>query len=356
MPMQRKKVHILFEHSYDLRPFGSAFIRLLRPLTHTSLQEHVDTTFGPNPIDQWTDITILDRLWQPDVSMKLIENLLEEIYKTSNKFVYSLDDSYFDLPLEHSDQLTPEKLAVAKYLLQQADCVIVTTRFLKERFQEYNANIIVIPNALDERLLVPRMPASFDPPFPKRRKTIGYMGTLTHDEDLLMVLPALETVCQNHPNEIVFEIIGGIANLETRQKLETLPVRYTAPHPEEHEYPLFMLWYTGQTRWDLAIAPLKDTSFNQAKSDIKFLDYCAIGAPGIYSAVPAYQSSVRHSETGWLVENQIDVWIEALETLITEDELRAQLAQNAYRYLYSERTLAQTSKNWLQAIDHVLGQ
>jgi glycosyltransferase involved in cell wall biosynthesis len=115
-----------------------------------------------------------------------------------------------------------------------------------------------------------------------------------------------------------------------------------------------MLWFSSHLRWDIALSPLKDTPFNQCKSDIKFLDYSAIGAAGIYSRVPAYESSVRHLETGWLAENEVDAWVEALERLLSDDGLRIQIAQNATRYLYTERSLARCARCWLQALENLL--
>jgi hypothetical protein len=126
------------------------------------------------------------------------------------------------------------------------------------------------------------------------------------------------------------------------------------PRPAEHAYPLFMLWFTGHIRWDIAISPLRDTAFNQCKSDIKFLDYSAIGAAGIYSRVPAYESSVHHSQTGLLVDNDGEAWEEALETLLSDDGQRARLAQGAFQYLYTQRTLACRVGDWLTALDELL--
>ena len=55
--------------------------------------------------------------------------------------------------------------------------------------------------------------------------------------------------------------------------------------------------------WDVAVAPLHDTAFNRCKSDLKFLEYAALGLPGIYSDVVPYKHAVRHEETGLLTEN-----------------------------------------------------
>ena len=119
-------------------------------------------------------------------------------------------------------------------------------------------------------------------------------------------------------------------------------------------YPLFMLWYSSRARWDIALAPLRESQFNQCKSDIKFLDYSAIGAAGIYSHGPAYETTVRHEETGLLVDGVTEAWVDALETLLADGRYRNRLARNASEYLWGQRTLAHCAENWPRALETLL--
>jgi rhamnosyltransferase len=176
------------------------------------------------------------------------------------------------------------------------------------------------------------------------------MGTHTHDEDLMMILPALRNICDKRPGKVEIQVIAGVQELATKEKMEDLPVRWIATEPGEEEYPLFMLWFTGQVSWDLAIAPLEDHPFNHGKSDIKFLDYSAIAVPAVFSDVPAYRHSVVHMQNGLLARNQIGSWTECLDRLIDDSELRRFLAANAYEQLLANRTLKQTSGQWLEAV------
>lgn len=359
--MSPRSVHILYERAVDGTPHGSAYIRLLRPFTHPSLHADLRVSSGLTYENQSVDAVIVDRLWRPDISPALAEGLAESVRRAGARLIYALDDNLLDLPPRRLPLVSPSEpwptedhLWIVRFFLRHADGVLVTTQALKERFLEFNQNIAIIPQALDERLLVAGDTYRGEALFRPRKKVIGYMGTFTHDEDLVMVLPALRTLCQRHPQEVEIQIIGVAGQPDTLQALQELPVRSVHPAPEEVDYPLFMLWFTSRVRWDIAISPLRDTAFNRCKSDIKFLDYSAIGAAGIYSAVPAYASTVRHGETGWLVENDAEAWIEALDTLLSDAGLRAQLAQNATRYLYAQRTLAQLAQHWLSALESLL--
>lgn len=379
--MSQRKIHVLYEYGVDMRPFGSAYIRLLRPLTHPSLHHRLQVTAGLTYDGQEADAVIIDRLWRPDISPALAEDLLENIRAGGGRLIYALDDSFLDLPAEKKDwDPTENRLQVVRLFLAQADGLLVTTEALKEKFADFNPKIAVVSHALDERLLptwrLPEgeIPSDFKGKVARSvsllskftlnvvrsttraggRKVIGYMGTLTHDNDLMMVLPALRAVWQGHGEEIELQILGVVGDARMRQTLRELPfVRILKLTPKKAEYPRFMAWFS-RLQWDIAIAPLQDTPFNRCKSDVKFLDYSAIGAAGIYSHVPAYEKTVQHLQTGWLAENKVEAWIEALEELLTDDQLRGQLAQNATHYLFTQRTLAQCAHQWGDAIEFLL--
>jgi glycosyltransferase involved in cell wall biosynthesis len=342
-------VHVLYEHGLDLRPYSSPFLRLIRPFSHPLVKAHIDATFGLDYDDEQVDLVIIDRLWRRDVSMQLIQDLCNRIHLRGAKIIYSLDDNYFDLAFDKNPWPTREILPIVTFLLRQADAVLVTTPALRQRMLDYNPNTFILPNQLDERLLVMHNP-SITSRIDQNRIVIGYMGTFTHDEDFMLVLPAIKSILQRYPDRIEVQVIGVVNQEETKKELHALPIRYVYPKPEEHEYPLFMLWFTSHIHWDMAISPLQDTPFNNCKSDIKFLDYASIGAAGIYSQSPVYSSTVCHQQNGWLTENSPDAWEGALETLLQDSPLRLTIAKNATHYLYKDRTLVQHAADWVEMI------
>lgn len=361
--MTRLRIHILYEHGRDGQPFGSASLRLLRPLTYPGISERVEVTAGLDYDGQAADIVIVDRLWRPDISESHASELHDKIRAARARLIYALDDNFLDLPSERKDwEPTENHLRVMRFFLNNADGILVTTPALQERLAEYNRNFHVVSHALDERLIKRNLLNTngwqerprFLPMPATRRRVIGYMGTHTHDDDLLMILPALWTFWQRHLQEIEFQFLGVIGRRETRRALKGLPFRVIHPPRGKTEYTSFMPWFTQNIHWDIALAPLRDNAFNRCKSDIKFLDYCAIGAAGVYSRVPAYTSSVRHLETGWLAENEPGAWMEALDTLFSDNELRGQVSKRATQYLLSNRTLAQRSREWVNALEYLI--
>jgi processive 1,2-diacylglycerol beta-glucosyltransferase len=344
------KVHVLFEHSPDLRPHGSSHIRLLLPLTHPANGEALILSQGTTYSS--TDVVIVERMWKPDISLKLAEDLVERVRKDKACLIYTIDDNLLDLKPEEPNryQFTTEQLMAVRYFAREADGIIVSTDCLKDRLNRFNNNIIVVPNALDERLVGDRLERPKSGTVNNGRKMIGYMGTYTHDADLMMILQALRQTLGKHLDSVELQLIGGIADPTIMQAFNGLPIK-VLNIGKNGEYPDFMRWMAQSVQWDLAIAPLEDNIFTRCKSDIKFLDYSILGIPGIYSRVTPYEKTVRHLETGYLASNNPEAWEEAFESLLADDDtLRQKLATQAEEYVLSTRTLKHCAQNWRDAI------
>ncbi len=76
---------------------------------------------------------------------------------------------------------------------------------------------------------------------------------------------------------------------------------------------------------DLAIVPLPEDHFSCYKSVVKFAEFGAHGAAGIFSDVEPYKGFVRHGEDGWLSGNSPDEWRRSFELVfrMSPEELRA---------------------------------
>ena len=351
--MSIHKFHVLYEHGHDLIPFGSAQIRLLRPLTHPSLRKSFSVTFDHEYYGQSVDAVLIDRFWRPRINLNMAKSIVNDISKAGASFIYTVDDNFFDLATESLDwKLTDELLEIFKFFLRSADGVIVTTPILRDRLLEFSSRILVIPNSLDERLLS-------DPGVYKiNRNTlnIGYMGTLTHDEDIQMIIPVIREIIDAYPGKTHFQILGGVRSDSILRLLEELRVEMIPLDPAFIPYEKFLHWFQSSINWDIGLGPLRDTSFTQCKSDIKFLDYGAAGIPGIYSRVPAYSNTVQHLETGYLVNNHLDDWLEGISRLIEDEGMRKKIARQANQYVLSQRTIKACASIWKESIKTILGE
>jgi glycosyltransferase involved in cell wall biosynthesis len=190
--------------------------------------------------------------------------------------------------------------------------VIVSTGNLRNQILPLNANTVVLPNYLDERLWCP--PESSAPP-PGEQVRLLYAGTLSHRKDLEFLGQVVTGLRPADRKRIQIDVIGAADGSKAPQWCQVVPV----PSQVAASYPLFVRWLQAQNRWHWALAPLLDTPFNRSKSALKFLEYSALGLPSICSDVPAYRSAVRNGETGILAINDAVRWRESLESTLSDN-------------------------------------
>jgi len=83
----------------------------------------------------------------------------------------------------------------------------------------------------------------------------------------------------------------------------------------------------------------------ESLSPLKLFEYMAAKLPIVATDVPAFREPLRHGENAWLVERgDVPGFAAALRLLLSDEQLRATLANQAYRdvqqYTWSERAAA----------------
>ena len=339
--MNPVSLHVVVEHGEDRQPYGCAYIRDILPLTHPVNQGSFRVTHGLGLRE--AEIVVVERTWKPAVTLGEAEDLVARVRRQGSCLVYSLDDNLLDL-----EGLPQETRAVVRLFCREADGVVVATPALAERVGGLSRCVRLVPNAVDERL---HFSGEEDPPQQREgRLVVGYMGTFTHDRDLMMVLQPLREILRQWPGPVELQIVGALADRKLMLAFEGLPATLIQVPGQDVAYPRFVPWMHRNLRWDVAVAPLEDTAFNRYKSDIKYLDYAALGCPGIYSSVPSYTGTVEHLRTGLLVDEAPASWAAALAALLGDPGLRRRLAAAAAAEVRSRRSLAACGGSWSDAI------
>ncbi|MFI5118811.1 MAG: glycosyltransferase [Thermoanaerobaculia bacterium] len=352
--MARRRVHVLHGFYGAEVPYSCTYIRLLCPFSHPKLSDRIELTHGTAEAVPDCDLLVVERhtLWPYERQLDGFVRVLSRCRQRGVPVVYELDDNLLDLHRDEPWETYPgdSLRRVVAFLARQADGMIVSTPAIAERMASLRRNVLVVPNALDERLF-----GSAPEPFASRSSTltIGYMGTLTHEADLRMVLAPLRALLARHAGRARLEIVGGAAEERIASLFDGLPFRRRDPGRED-PYPRFVPWMRQHLRWDVAIAPLEDNAFTRGKSDLKYLDYAALGIPGVFSDVHPYRGAVRHRETGLLAANEAGAWADALEEIVTDAALRARLAEAAKTEVHGGRMLRTNAARWGDAIEAIV--
>jgi glycosyltransferase involved in cell wall biosynthesis len=233
--------------------------------------------------------------------------------------------------------------------------VTVSTPRLAEAVAAYAERVEVVPNQLDEALWFRQVDmhgslegdAAGDTTRPFR---LLYMGTSTHGEDLAMLRQVLPPLRNRLDRDVTLDVIGG----EPEGGGQDWYTRVRVP-PGRSEYPAFVRWLRGvRGRWDVAVAPLTPTPFNAYKSDLKFLEYAALGLPGVYSRLEPYADSVEDGVTGMLADPDPACWVEALVSLAKPD-LGRETAERARAKVLRERTMRLHASRYVDLLFDAVG-
>lgn len=353
-------VNVLYEHDRAGEAHGCSHIRLLRPLGHPTVQAKVrliaSTQLSPEP----AEVVIVERWWKPDICERDALQLVAEVRRRGALLIYTLDDNLLDLGLdEEGDFVAEETLRATRYFIREADGVIVSTPALARRLAALNSSVAIVPNALDERLFKPTERNAVSSGSSASGATtgdalirIGYMGTLTHADDLQVIVEPLRKLLLRHANRVKFEIVGVSSSRDRLKRLFGSAVTFLEPAGGAH-YERFVDWYRAKVRWDIGLAPLSTRSFNQYKSDIKYLDYGVLGIPGIFSNVGPYADSVSSGVNGMVVENDVEAWYQAMEALVLNEDIRRSIGARAFQQVVAERMLETRAGDWVRAINDI---
>lgn len=263
------------------------------------------------------------------------QQILDLAHALQKPVIFDIDDMLFELPENHPDRLShyytasllPMLLAVI-----QVDLVTTSTPNLREYLLPFNNNIRLLPNYLNDTLWTLREPPSGQNP--QTPLTIGYMGGASHKPDLQHVLPALQQIVQKYPGQIRFHFWG----IQPPAEIAALSQVDWSP-PVSRHYADFAHYFQTQSA-DIVISPLVDHPFNAYKSPIKFFEYSAIGAPGVYSRVRTYSDIIQNGKEGLLAET-MDEWVDAISQLIENPARRSEIVLSAQQNIRQSWLLSQ---------------
>jgi len=231
----------------------------------------------------------------------------------------------------------PGTLFIHRFIeqIKRVDAVVVSTPQLAREYSLYNDSIFVLPNFLNEN--------KWDNNQIKKQDgylRIGWAGGNAHLDDLKLVSKVIEKIIKEYKGKVKFETMGMVkkelenvfSNLEEFH--ETCPkcgyqgesVTWTGESLDN--YPLVL----ASHGWDVAIAPIVNTSFNCAKSDLKLKEYAATGYPIVASAVTPY---IEAKEDGCdvLLAKTFDQWYNYIKELLDNEDRRKEIVKNNKKWV-----------------------
>ena len=216
------------------------------------------------------------------------------------------------------------------YMLENCDGAITSTNQLKKELKKYQSKVLLNRNLASDELISISSQFLKDYSQVSDVVKIGYFsGSISHNENFELIKPAIKQLLKKYSN-VQLHIVGILDIPKDMKPFENQIV--THDYVDWDKLPVLI------SEVDINLAPLVDSIFNRAKSEIKWIEAALVKVPTVASKIGAFSDMVIDGETGLLVTD--DQWFDKLEALVLSPELRQNLAESAYRAVLENCTLS----------------
>lgn len=263
------------------------------------------------------------------------DGTLEQLnnYKLANptvRIVQMVDDLFGDVPLLHPGRSFQSREGHQRMIraIKASDHLVVTTKPLKEHYSKYVKDVSVIPNTLDRKWF-----KNLQAPPTRKKLRVGWVGAGQHAGDQKLVAEVIKETADRYD-----WVFMGMAIDEIK------------PHLKEFHTFVSIDEYPSKMRsldLDIAIAPLENNLFNTCKSNLRLLEYGAMGWPVICSKVYPYTDNnppVIHCS------DDKQEWIDALKYLEEDKERRWRKACALHRWVRDNYVLEDEILHWFKVL------
>ena len=216
------------------------------------------------------------------------------------------------------------------YMLENCDGAITSTNQLQEELKKYQSTVLLNRNLASDELISISSQFLKDYSQVSDVVKIGYFsGSISHNENFELIKPAIKQLLTKY-NNVQLHIVGILDIPQDMKPFENQIV--THDYVDWDKLPALI------SEVDINLAPLVDSIFNRAKSEIKWIEAALVKVPTVASKIGAFSDAVVDGETGLLATDE--EWFDKLEALVLSPELRQKIADAAYRTVLENCTLS----------------
>lgn len=307
---------------------GGAMVRCYLPYNRLHREGRIEL------LSKWevykAQAVVYHRFWGLDT----LESI-RDVRRRGGYTIVDFDDDLFNVP--KANPASPryrdaELRQVIRWILQEADCVTVSTQHLIKRLKEEAPRarrLELLPNGLEfEEIWTPVEPRLHDGPV-----VIGYAGSPSHIGDFEGLRGAFKQLKKDFGDQIRFVFMGmrpAFLTQELGDQYDFVDWTDTTRYPET----------LRSLNLDIALAPLELNNFNFGKSNLKWLEYSSLGAAMVASKLGPYKDIPENLAV--TVKNKPSDWVKALKSLIENPQLRFDIARASQAYVLENYSVQNT--------------
>ncbi len=312
---------------------------------------------------RWREAANADVLWIWRATWsKTLAHTLAVARRNGARVVFDVDDLMFRPEIAREELIdgirsqgfcekdVANHYKLVRMLISHADHCTAPTVTLARELRACFKPTTVIPNGFGRRTFELSRAASLQKSHAPGDGLIriGYAaGTLTHQRDFALAANAIATVLAENTN-VRLVVFRGTIELSEFPELQ----RYSGQIEWRDFVPVAEL-PAEYARFDINLAPLEvGNCFCEAKSELKYFEAALVGVPTVASPTEPFARAIRHGETGLLAETD-GQWLACLRDLVASQQLRARLAEQAYRevlWLYGPERRSQLVTELLSSL------
>lgn len=271
---------------------------------------------------------IMDK-WTPDLIQRAQE-MGQRIYVDIDDHYEGLTEANLAYEMTHPDKNRRTNRDHYHRVIMAADHVTVSTPFLYDWWSQRRDNVTLVRNGVNHRQFQRIKHIN-------RKPVIGWVGvTGFRNNDLEQLRDWLPDFLEEH--DLMFHHAGHDPNYPDISDMIGVNPRRITTSPTV-PIPL----YDQILNFDIGLVPLNNIPFNEAKSNIKGLEYAAKGIPFIASPLPEYRA-LHETGAGNLADTP-EQWAAQAERLLDYRQRRAD-ANRAYNTVLQHWSIDQRAAEW----------
>lgn len=353
---------------------GCAYWRMFEPARFLNMHsKDISVTYFPNEsysyktLGEWEklalshDMIVCARVSEPESLQTMM--FVREV--SQKPIILELDDDWQTVEKENISykfwHKNSDACKIADTQMKAGDIMNVSTFPLKRAMMKYGKKTYISPNLIDFDKWQICNELSLKERKPRSHVRIGWAGGANHYGDFLHseILEALEVLAVKYPTlEFVFRGMNADFFMKKESgyeveggRIKIIKACFTDLKRIDIKNGVnFWKWpqLVSDMDIDIVIVPLNDSVFNKSKSNCRFLEFSSLGIAGVYSDCYPYAETITDGETGYLVKNKKQQWINRLSHLIEDVEFRKKMGKKAQELVHEKFSLQKNISIWAE--------
>jgi len=263
-----------------------------------------------------------------------ILDLVEGFQRLGRKVIFDIDDLIFNESVLVQSEFYAKRPKLRgktrnlarnyNKLLLQADLVTVSTAALVKHVKSMGKNVVCVPNSISSGIIhnYMRNSSAQEAESVDTIRICYLSGSQTHGEDFKIIRDVMRDVREDYPN-VECHVVGAVAFDQDEND-------YLLEGWFRHDIMSYEKMHDFLSKFDINLAPLTRSKFNDCKSELKFFEAALHSVPVIASPSASYLNCIDHNKNGCIADTP-EEWLKSLTVLISNSKKRKSMGVRAHK-------------------------